>query len=58
VREAAIGQGGTDMRSAGPRGRVGPVEKKKMGRGWVERPDGPAGRWADGAEAEEKFFCK
>jgi hypothetical protein len=35
-----------------------PVEKKKMGRGWAERPDGLAGRWADWAESEEKFFSE
>jgi hypothetical protein len=27
-----------------------------MGHGWAERPDGPAGCWANWAEREEIFF--
>jgi hypothetical protein len=54
------------VRLAGPRGRDGsaerlrpsgegrgekwPFEKKKMGRGWAERPDGP--------KVKEKFFSE
>jgi hypothetical protein len=30
--------------------------EEKSGRGWAERPDGPAGRWADWAESEEKIL--
>jgi hypothetical protein len=29
AREAAIGQGATDVRSAGPRGRAGPAERPR-----------------------------
>jgi hypothetical protein len=30
--------------------------KKKVSRGWDERSDGPAGRWADWAESEGKIL--
>jgi hypothetical protein len=41
VREAAIGQGVTDARSAGPRGRAGPVERPRPS--W-ERESGRLGK--------------
>jgi hypothetical protein len=32
-------------------------EKREVGgAGWAERPDGPAGRWADWAESEGKIL--
>jgi hypothetical protein len=56
--EATIGQGATDARSAGPRGRAGPAEglrpsgergsgrlkKKQVGHGWAGWPLGRLGR--------------
>jgi hypothetical protein len=33
-------------------------KKKEVGRGWAERPDGPAGRWADWAESEGKIISE
>jgi hypothetical protein len=46
----------------GPIGRAGGgddrLKREKMGRDWTERPDGPAGRWANWVESEEKFFSK
>jgi hypothetical protein len=30
----------------------------EVGRGWAERSDGLAGRWADWAESEGKFFSE
>jgi hypothetical protein len=39
-------------------GGDGQLKRKKMGCSWAERPDGPAGRWADWAESEEKLFSE
>jgi hypothetical protein len=45
VREVAIGQGATDARSAGPRGRAGPAERPRpsgeRGSGRLEKKCGP-----------------
>jgi hypothetical protein len=48
-------------RGRGPVGRGGGdnlLKREKMGRGWAEMPDGPAGCWANWVESEEKFFSK
>jgi hypothetical protein len=37
----------------------GLLEKRgASGAGWAERPDGPAGRWADWAECEGKILFR
>jgi hypothetical protein len=41
AREAAIGQGATDARPAGPRGRAGPVERRRPN---GERESGQLGK--------------
>jgi hypothetical protein len=46
------------------KGRVGRLAggptrgRGKVGRGWTERPDGPAGRWADWAESDGKILFR
>jgi hypothetical protein len=37
-------------------GGNGRLERKKMGYGSAESPDGPAGCWAGWAESEENYF--
>jgi hypothetical protein len=45
------------MRPSGEGGATGWERKKKeVGRGWAERPDGPAGRWTDWGEIEGKIL--
>jgi hypothetical protein len=43
-------------------GRDGPsargLRERRPVAGWAGRPGGPAGRWADWAESEGKFFCE
>jgi hypothetical protein len=34
------------------------LREKRGGAGWAERPDGPAGRWADWAESEGKILFR
>jgi hypothetical protein len=48
---AQAGMGDARARPAGGKGK-GPVAS------WAKRPGGPAGRWADWAECEGKFFSE
>jgi hypothetical protein len=55
------GEGKARWASRRPLGRLAGGSMRgrgRMGRGWAERPDGPAGRWADWAESEGKFFSE
>jgi hypothetical protein len=50
AKAAQAGMGRARARPTGERGGGGP--------GWAERPDGPAGRWADWAESEGKILFR
>jgi hypothetical protein len=54
-RPGVLGPPWTD--AGANRGHGGLREKREGGgAGWAERPDGPAGRWADWAESEGKIL--
>jgi hypothetical protein len=52
------GEGVQAVQAGMGRARVWPMGEKGGGRGagWAERPDGPAGHWADWAESEGKIL--
>jgi hypothetical protein len=55
------GEGKAGWAGRRPLGQLagGPTRGRgEVGRGWAERPDGPAGRWADWAESEGKILFR
>jgi hypothetical protein len=58
--ETAFGKYAKAAQAGMGRARAHGMREKRGGggTGWAERPDGPAGRWADWAESEGKFFSE
>jgi hypothetical protein len=56
--ETAFGKYAKAVQVGMGRARARGLRKKRGvgGAGWAERPDGPAGRWADWAESEGKIL--
>jgi hypothetical protein len=58
--EAAFGKYAKAAQAGMGRARARSLREKwgAGGAGWAERPDGPAGRWADWAESEGKILFR